>query len=168
MTVKIFSLSSPHQTFLVTPSHAPSEWYSVFLCFQLNKWPRSVSAKFHYTIYPITFSVGNADEWKKLFKPCAAQRLFLPVSLQHLSPLISPLCVISLTSLKRKWLKSVSFLLRQHFPGRNLIPLHGRSSLLVRLLIISHLFIGSYLTNKSSPETNFSKIINWRLCFSID
>eukprot|EP00064_Thunnus_orientalis_P015775 superscaffoldBa00002990_g15834 len=45
---------------------------------RLNQWPRPVRAKFQYSIYPITFSVGNADEWKKLFKPCAAQRLFLP------------------------------------------------------------------------------------------
>lgn len=52
----------------------------MFLCFQLDRWPRFISARFHYTIYPITFSVGDAEEWKKLFKPCAAQRLFLPVS----------------------------------------------------------------------------------------
>ncbi|KAK7916156.1 hypothetical protein WMY93_011917 [Mugilogobius chulae] len=45
---------------------------------RLKQWPRSVAAKFHYIIYPITFSVGDAEEWKKLFKPCAAQRLFLP------------------------------------------------------------------------------------------
>lgn len=46
---------------------------------QFSQWPQTVSARFQYSIYPITFSVGNADEWKKLFKPCAAQRLFLPV-----------------------------------------------------------------------------------------
>lgn len=56
----------------------------VFLCLQLDQWPRFISARFQYTVYPITFSVGNAEEWKKLFKPCAAQRLFLPVRLQHL------------------------------------------------------------------------------------
>lgn len=54
----------------------------MFLCFQLDQWPRFISARFQYTVYPITFSVGNAEEWKKLFKPCAAQRLFLPVRLQ--------------------------------------------------------------------------------------
>lgn len=74
----------------------------VFLYFQLNQWPRAVSAKFHYTIYPITFSVGHADEWKKLFKPCAAQRLFLPVRLLHLSALTSSPCIMSLTSAKTK------------------------------------------------------------------
>nr|XP_046240729.1 glucoside xylosyltransferase 2 [Scatophagus argus] len=55
---------------------------------RLNRWPRSVSAKFQYSIYPITFSVGNADEWKKLFKPCAAQRLFLPIILKDVDSLL--------------------------------------------------------------------------------
>lgn len=55
---------------------------------RLRQWPRSVAAKFHYTIYPITFSVGDAEEWKKLFKPCAAQRLFLPVILKDVDLLL--------------------------------------------------------------------------------
>ncbi|XP_031604380.1 glucoside xylosyltransferase 2 [Oreochromis aureus] len=55
---------------------------------RLNQWPRSVAAKFQYRIYPISFSVGNADEWKKLFKPCAAQRLFLPVILKDVDSLL--------------------------------------------------------------------------------
>ncbi|KAL2091486.1 hypothetical protein ACEWY4_013749 [Coilia grayii] len=54
----------------------------------LSHWPRPLSAKFHYSIYPITFSVGNAAEWKKLFKPCAAQRLFLPVILKDVDALL--------------------------------------------------------------------------------
>lgn len=56
----------------------------VCLSFQLDQWPRFIAARFQYTIYPITFSVGDAEEWKKLFKPCAAQRLFLPVRLRRL------------------------------------------------------------------------------------
>lgn len=55
---------------------------------RLNQWPHSISSKFQYRIYPITFSVGNADEWKKLFKPCAAQRLFLPVILKDVDSLL--------------------------------------------------------------------------------
>ncbi|XP_072238954.1 glucoside xylosyltransferase 2 [Leuresthes tenuis] len=55
---------------------------------RLNQWPVSVSAKFQYSIYPISFSVGNAEEWKKLFKPCAAQRLFLPVILKDVDSLL--------------------------------------------------------------------------------
>ncbi|XP_034388093.1 glucoside xylosyltransferase 2 isoform X1 [Cyclopterus lumpus] len=55
---------------------------------RLKRWPRSISTKFQHRIYPITFSVGNADEWKKLFKPCAAQRLFLPVILKDVDSLL--------------------------------------------------------------------------------
>ncbi|XP_010901071.1 glucoside xylosyltransferase 2 isoform X2 [Esox lucius] len=54
----------------------------------LSQWPRAISNKFQYSIYPITFSVGNAEEWKKLFKPCAAQRLFLPVILKDVDSLL--------------------------------------------------------------------------------
>ncbi|XP_030633612.1 glucoside xylosyltransferase 2 [Chanos chanos] len=54
----------------------------------LSNWPHPFSSKFEYTIYPITFSVGNAEEWKKLFKPCAAQRLFLPVILKDVDSLL--------------------------------------------------------------------------------
>jgi len=36
----------------------------------------------------ITFPTDKAEEWKKLFKPCASQRLFLPVSLLQLYVLL--------------------------------------------------------------------------------
>uniref|UniRef100_A0A8C8SG85 UDP-D-xylose:beta-D-glucoside alpha-1,3-D-xylosyltransferase n=1 Tax=Pelusios castaneus TaxID=367368 RepID=A0A8C8SG85_9SAUR len=55
---------------------------------KLQEWPPSYTKKFEYNIYPITFSVGNAPEWKKLFKPCAAQRLFLPVILKDVDSLL--------------------------------------------------------------------------------
>ncbi|XP_020338673.1 glucoside xylosyltransferase 2-like [Oncorhynchus nerka] len=55
---------------------------------KLSQWDRAISNKFQYSIYPITFSVGNAEEWKKLFKPCAAQRLFLPVILKDVDSLL--------------------------------------------------------------------------------
>ncbi|XP_054640809.1 glucoside xylosyltransferase 2-like isoform X2 [Dunckerocampus dactyliophorus] len=55
---------------------------------KLSRWPRFVTAKFLYDLHPITFSVGNADEWKKLFKPCAAQRLFLPGILKDVDSLL--------------------------------------------------------------------------------
>ncbi|KAM8866976.1 glucoside xylosyltransferase 2 [Synchiropus picturatus] len=55
---------------------------------KLDQWPRSVSKKFLYALYPITFSVGDAEEWKRLFKPCAAQRLFLPVILKDVDSLL--------------------------------------------------------------------------------
>ncbi|XP_043824578.1 glucoside xylosyltransferase 1 isoform X2 [Dromiciops gliroides] len=43
---------------------------------------------FNYTIYPITFPTENAAEWKKLFKPCASQRLFLPLILKEIDSLL--------------------------------------------------------------------------------
>ncbi|KAE8296088.1 Glucoside xylosyltransferase 1 [Larimichthys crocea] len=49
----------------------------------LVSWPRTVQTKFNFTIYPITFPKENANEWKKLFKPCASQRLFLPLILKE-------------------------------------------------------------------------------------
>ncbi|KAM4650966.1 glucoside xylosyltransferase 2 [Discoglossus pictus] len=55
---------------------------------KFGQWPRPVTRRFEYKLYPITFSVGNAQEWKKLFKPCAAQRLFLPVILQDVDSLL--------------------------------------------------------------------------------
>ncbi|KAM7170240.1 glucoside xylosyltransferase 2 isoform 2-T2 [Macrochelys suwanniensis] len=55
---------------------------------KLREWPSSYSKKFEYSVYPIAFSVGNAQEWKKLFKPCAAQRLFLPVILKDVDSLL--------------------------------------------------------------------------------
>ncbi|XP_077386361.1 glucoside xylosyltransferase 2 isoform X3 [Festucalex cinctus] len=55
---------------------------------KFSQWPGFVTAKLKYNLYPITFSVGNADEWKKLFKPCAAQRLFLPVILKDVDSLL--------------------------------------------------------------------------------
>ncbi|XP_026856822.1 glucoside xylosyltransferase 1 isoform X2 [Electrophorus electricus] len=46
--------------------------------FSLELWPVRFRSKFNYTIYPITFPHVNAKDWKRLFKPCASQRLFLP------------------------------------------------------------------------------------------
>lgn len=48
-------------------------------CPQLESWPDLIRSKFSYTVYSISFPRDNAAEWKKLFKPCASQRLFLPV-----------------------------------------------------------------------------------------
>uniref|UniRef100_A0A8C6VG27 Glucoside xylosyltransferase 1 n=1 Tax=Naja naja TaxID=35670 RepID=A0A8C6VG27_NAJNA len=43
---------------------------------------------FNYTLYPISFPTENAAEWKKLFKPCASQRLFLPLILSNVDSLL--------------------------------------------------------------------------------
>uniref|UniRef100_U3IA11 Glucoside xylosyltransferase 1 n=1 Tax=Anas platyrhynchos platyrhynchos TaxID=8840 RepID=U3IA11_ANAPP len=44
--------------------------------------------KINYTLYPITFPTESATEWKKLFKPCASQRLFLPLILKNVDSLL--------------------------------------------------------------------------------
>lgn len=44
--------------------------------------------KVNYTLYPITFPSEGAKEWKKLFKPCASQRLFLPLILKDVDSLL--------------------------------------------------------------------------------
>ncbi|XP_030631134.1 glucoside xylosyltransferase 1 isoform X3 [Chanos chanos] len=54
----------------------------------LESWPLSVRSKFSYTLYPITFPSENANEWKRLFKPCASQRLFLPLILRDVDSLL--------------------------------------------------------------------------------
>ncbi|KAL7867803.1 hypothetical protein SRHO_G00091870 [Serrasalmus rhombeus] len=54
----------------------------------LESWPVRFRSKYNYTIYPITFPSDNAKEWKKLFKPCASQRLFLPLILSDVDSLL--------------------------------------------------------------------------------
>ncbi|XP_072242298.1 glucoside xylosyltransferase 1-like isoform X2 [Leuresthes tenuis] len=54
----------------------------------LESWPTVVRTKFTFAIYPITFPEENAREWKKLFKPCASQRLFLPLILKEVDSLL--------------------------------------------------------------------------------
>lgn len=55
-------------------------YFNLNSLFQLESWPGFIHSKFNYTVYSIRFPSENAAEWKKLFKPCASQRLFLPVS----------------------------------------------------------------------------------------
>ncbi|KAK3558139.1 hypothetical protein QTP86_009861 [Hemibagrus guttatus] len=54
----------------------------------LESWPARFRSKFNYTTYPITFPSDNAKEWKRLFKPCASQRLFLPLILTEVDSLL--------------------------------------------------------------------------------
>ncbi|CAH1786741.1 unnamed protein product [Owenia fusiformis] len=56
---------------------------------KLDAWPDGVKERTAYSIYPITFPDGeNAEEWKKLFKPCASQRLFLPNILANVDSIL--------------------------------------------------------------------------------
>lgn len=55
--------------------------------------------KFSYEIIELKFPEENREIWIKLFKPCAAQRLFLPSLLPHLDSVIYVDCdVLFLTS----------------------------------------------------------------------
>lgn len=48
---------------------------------KLTEWKILSNKTFDFVVKPITFPEGSdAVMWKKLFKPCAAQRLFLPVN----------------------------------------------------------------------------------------
>lgn len=50
---------------------------------KLDDWKDDFGLAFDYEIHPLQFPSTNKHEWKKLFKPCAAQRLFLPVRSQN-------------------------------------------------------------------------------------
>ncbi|XP_056133657.1 glucoside xylosyltransferase 1 [Lampris incognitus] len=54
----------------------------------LDSWPGFVRSRFNYSVYAISFPSENAAEWKKLFKPCASQRLFLPLILKDVDSLV--------------------------------------------------------------------------------
>ncbi|PSN32440.1 Glucoside xylosyltransferase 1 [Blattella germanica] len=56
---------------------------------KLNEWKTSMNNSFTYEVRPITFPFQeNIDEWRKLFKPCASQRLFLPSVLSDIDSLL--------------------------------------------------------------------------------
>uniref|UniRef100_A0A8C8GI23 Glucoside xylosyltransferase 1 n=1 Tax=Oncorhynchus tshawytscha TaxID=74940 RepID=A0A8C8GI23_ONCTS len=71
-----------------TCRHSDLRGMSVTRGLELESWPGSFRSRFNYTLYPITFPRENAGEWKKLFKPCASQRLFLPLILKEVDSLV--------------------------------------------------------------------------------
>lgn len=72
---------------------------------QISSWPKKVRDRFKYTLLPLRFpDDGLTEEWKKLFKPCASQRLFLPSVLnQEDAVLYVDADVIFLTPLDKVW-----------------------------------------------------------------
>ncbi|XP_071955139.1 glucoside xylosyltransferase 1-like [Antedon mediterranea] len=55
----------------------------------LESWPVSFQAKMEYMLHSIQFPKGeNPEEWKKMFKTCATQRLFLPDILKDVDSLL--------------------------------------------------------------------------------
>jgi UDP-xylose:glucoside alpha-1,3-xylosyltransferase len=55
---------------------------------KLSEWKSFTNNGFTYKIMSLTFPINDAEEWKKLFKPCAAQRLFLPNILKEVDSVL--------------------------------------------------------------------------------
>lgn len=51
---------------------------------KLTDWRDIKPFTFDFEILPLKFPSGNEVEWRNLFKPCAAQRLFLPVIISYM------------------------------------------------------------------------------------
>uniref|UniRef100_A0A672SJ92 Glucoside xylosyltransferase 1b n=1 Tax=Sinocyclocheilus grahami TaxID=75366 RepID=A0A672SJ92_SINGR len=78
-------------------AHRRSEIYSFPMHFplvQLDSWPAFIRAKFSYVVHSISFPHENHEEWSQLFKPCASQRLFLPMMLKEVDSLLYPVELI--------------------------------------------------------------------------
>ena len=68
------------QFHIVAEDHLHGELKNIF-----SEWQTVKSGQVRFKLYSLHFPPGeNAEEWKRLFKPCAAQRLFLLVSILHL------------------------------------------------------------------------------------
>ncbi|XP_002136434.3 glucoside xylosyltransferase 2 isoform X1 [Drosophila pseudoobscura] len=55
---------------------------------KLTDWKNIVASFFDFEILPLNFPSQNKIEWMNLFKPCAAQRLFLPSLLTNVDSLL--------------------------------------------------------------------------------
>ncbi|CAH1395697.1 unnamed protein product [Nezara viridula] len=53
----------------------------------LSEWVAKNNS-FSFETHPISFPKTQAEEWKKLFKPCASQRLFLPSVLKNVDSVL--------------------------------------------------------------------------------
>lgn len=67
---------------------------------KLTDWKENINKTFNFVVKPISFpNISNVGMWRKLFKPCAAQRLFLPVSVHFLDVLYKSLMQLLFCSL---------------------------------------------------------------------
>jgi len=70
----------------------------------LKDWKVSLNQTVDYEIHEVSFPSNSGDEWRKLFKPCASQRLFLPSVLPHIdSVLYVDTDVLFLSPLEEVW-----------------------------------------------------------------
>ena len=71
-----------------------SAWALVLYHFQLSRWPQQFLKNLSYHIHNISFpddvvSLDNDKRgWRDMFRPCATQRLFFPVSIRYIYPFI--------------------------------------------------------------------------------
>lgn len=70
----IFGLDNPLKFVVITESNLMTGFRE-----KLEDWQGVARQMFTFEILPLTFPKPNEREWKSLFKPCSAQRLFLPV-----------------------------------------------------------------------------------------
>ncbi|KAK9881749.1 hypothetical protein WA026_017270 [Henosepilachna vigintioctopunctata] len=71
---------------------------------KLEEWKILTKDTFSYKVLPVNFPVNEAEEWKKLFKLCAAQRLFLPDILKDVdSVLYMDTDTLFLTPVEKVW-----------------------------------------------------------------
>ncbi|KAK2724580.1 hypothetical protein QYM36_001167 [Artemia franciscana] len=55
---------------------------------QLHSWRDSFDQHWTFVVQALSFPAESENEWKKLFKPCAAQRLFLPSAMNDTDAVI--------------------------------------------------------------------------------
>jgi len=53
----------------------------------IDSWPEDMKQRLSYTLYPIQYPEGDF-EWKKLFKTCSSQRLFIPDILKDIDSML--------------------------------------------------------------------------------
>ncbi|CAG2118923.1 unnamed protein product, partial [Medioppia subpectinata] len=71
----------------------------------LNEWPKEILSRISFEIHLVSFpNTVNVEEWRRLFKLCAAQRLFLPTILKDIdSVLYVDTDVLFLTPVDQMW-----------------------------------------------------------------
>ncbi|GFR90840.1 glucoside xylosyltransferase 1-like [Elysia marginata] len=86
--LKSASMVTPLNVTLVFHIFAEPE-IQKFFQIELDAWPFVQRTRLSYHIYNVTFpDSSTTNAWKKLFKPCASQRLFLPNLLRSVQRLI--------------------------------------------------------------------------------
>lgn len=89
----VFALDNPLKFVVIAETNLATAFQE-----KLDDWREMTRQKFTFEILPLTFPKQNEREWRSLFKPCSAQRLFLPV---NQFPFNSMFILIQLLSMSR-------------------------------------------------------------------